>query len=424
MPRSAGTYTPPSNSVYPAVSNTVINPTDFNSFVSDLSTAVTQSIAVDGSSTITNNIPLNGHKLTGLAAAAVNGDAVRYEQISGLLAGGSADPTLITIAALTPTTGQGIYFTGSDVAATYWIPFDVSTGGPVADAQGRLTLTTAVPVTTSDVTGATTIRYTPYRGTRVPIWDGTNWTQKVFTELSNITTNSATGNAGPAAVTTNSNYDLFVWSNSGVLTLTRGPAWTSDTARGSGAGTTQITMQNGVYTNTVAITNGPGAGLGTYVGTVRSDGSSQINDSVLKRHVWNYFNRVPRSMVRIESGSWTYSSASIRQANGSANNQLAMVRGLDEDVALARSAAQVFSSGATIREVGSIIGLDSTSAAAAGLLGGDGECTSSVFALLRSDYCGYPGLGSHLLQLLEYAGGADTQTWVGSQVGIQATVQA
>ena len=142
--------------------------------------------------------------------------------------------------------------------------------------QGRLTLVTATPVMTSNQTGKTTLYYTPYRGATIPIYDGSKWTHMVFSELSNITTNSSTGNAGPAAVTTNSNYDLFVWNNSGTLTLTRGPAWSSDTSRGTGAGTTQLTMVNGIWTNTVAITNGPGAGLGTYVGTVRSDGSSQI----------------------------------------------------------------------------------------------------------------------------------------------------
>ncbi len=130
---------------------------------------------------------------------------------------------------------------------------------------------------TSDQSGKTTIYYTPYNGNQVVIYDWMNMLSTSFSELSNITTNSSTGNAGPAAVAANSNYDLFVWNNSGTVMLTRGPAWSSDAARGTGAGTTELQCINGILTNKVAITNGPGANLGTYVGTVRSDGSSQIN---------------------------------------------------------------------------------------------------------------------------------------------------
>lgn len=44
----------------------------------------------------------------------------------------------------------------------------------IADVNGRLTLTTGVPVTIADVTGASavTIRFTPYKGNRLPLYDG------------------------------------------------------------------------------------------------------------------------------------------------------------------------------------------------------------------------------------------------------------
>jgi hypothetical protein len=143
--------------------------------------------------------------------------------------------------------------------------------------QGRLTLASGSPVMTANQASATTIYYSPYNGNQVPLYDGVSaFAATTFAELSNVTTNSSTGNAGPAAVTTTKNYDLFVWSNAGTPTLTRGGAWNSDTVRSS---TTENDLQriNGVWTNKNAITNGPAANRGTYVGTVRSDGSSQIN---------------------------------------------------------------------------------------------------------------------------------------------------
>lgn len=75
--------------------------------------------------------------------------------------------------------------------------------GAIQGHRGRLTLTSGVAVLTGDVSGASTIYFTPYGGQLVPIYDGTRWSMRVFAELSNITTNSSTGKAGPAAVTTN-----------------------------------------------------------------------------------------------------------------------------------------------------------------------------------------------------------------------------
>ena len=130
-------------------------------------------------------------------------------------------------------------------------------GGGSSIPQGRLTLLTVTPVMASNQTGKTTIYYTPYTGNQMPIYNGTSFASASFAELSNITTNSSTGNAGPAAVAANSNYDLFVWLNGTTATLTRGPAWTSDTARGTGTGTTELQRINGIWTNKNAITNGP-----------------------------------------------------------------------------------------------------------------------------------------------------------------------
>lgn len=81
MPRSGtGVYTLPSpqNPVY---GGETILAADVNATNSDIADALTHSVATDGQSTITANIPMNNHKLTGLAAGTSPGDATVYEQL-------------------------------------------------------------------------------------------------------------------------------------------------------------------------------------------------------------------------------------------------------------------------------------------------------------------------------------------------------
>lgn len=260
---------------------------------------------------------------------------------------------------------------GNTIWTTDPLSFTQTVPTAVYTPQGRLTLASGSPVMTSNQLAATTIYYTPYVGNQIPVYDGTSFSGLTFTELSNLTAQSSTGSAGPAAVTTNSNYDLFVWSNNGVATLTRGPAWTSDTARGTGAGTTELTRVYGVLVNANAITNGPAANKGTYVGTVRSNGSSQIdwqqgaiaaNGTAALLGVWNMYNRVAVSgVIGDTTDSWTYAGAAFRAANGSNTMRCSFVQGWTEDYVTARYDVPAAASGAIAING---IGLNSTTAAA------------------------------------------------------------
>lgn len=274
---------------------------------------------------------------------------------------------------------------------------------------GRLTLTTATPVTTADVTAATTLYFTPYRGNAVMLYTGSKWVLHNLTELSI---------AVPA--TTVTMYDVFLDYNSGTpqLALT---AWTDDTTRA-----TALTTQDGVY-----VKNGDTEQR--YIGNMRTTGSSgQTEDSLAKRFVWNYYNRVRRPMRVIDTtDSWEYTTATFRQARGSTANQLDYIVGVQEDVveAMVYSIASNSAAGTNIR-VG--IGVDSTSdPTTAGLqLGG-----SSVTAVagegeeVTSFYSGFPGIGRHYLARLEFSEAAGTTTWLGDfgaadglQTGIQGSI--
>lgn len=282
-----------------------------------------------------------------------------------------------------------------------------------ATPGGRLTLTTGTPVTPGDVSGATTVYYTPHKNARIALYDGAKWVNTPFAELSQTTSDTT---KSPAAVANNSNYDVYVWNDAGTIRATRGYAWTSDTALGSGAGTAQRALQDGILVNAVAITNGPGAGKGRYVGTIRSDGSAAINDTAAKRHVWNKNNQVERAMfVADPAASWSYSSATRRQANANAANQLDMVRGLDEGIVNARVMAAASSSSAS-DEVEASIGLDSTTTPATACLYEFVDINTVNLAHVASAlYSGAPGLGRHVLTWLETAPiHSGTVTWLGT----------
>lgn len=126
-----------------------------------------------------------------------------------------------------------------------------------------------------------------------------------------------------------------------VTRLSRGPLWTSNTARGTGAGTTELELVKGIYLNKVSITNGPAANRGTYLGTIRTNGSSQVDYSVGgsasggtagSLGVWNMYNRNLAVAKSTDSGtSYTYTSNTIRQARASAGNQISFIVGLIVD---------------------------------------------------------------------------------------------
>ena len=84
----------------PVVAGTVISSTAFNALTSDLATGLSTAITKDGQTTVTANIPLAGFKITGLGAATVGTDAVRYSQIQ------SNTDKLVTVSGTDTLTGS------------------------------------------------------------------------------------------------------------------------------------------------------------------------------------------------------------------------------------------------------------------------------------------------------------------------------
>lgn len=195
-------------------------------------------------------------------------------------------------------------------------------------------------VPNADVNGATTLYYTPIVGNLAPIYVGGQFFPTTFAELSLGLTASHSANAL---------YDVFLFNNSGTLTVATGPAWATATAgscaRGTGAGTPQLSRVGGFWVNTVSMTarNGAstytiGAGLGTYVGSIFIDGAAgQVSCHVAsgqsrKWGIWNAYNRRPLALqVSDPTSSWNYSTNTTRQSNAAAGNALTVFCGLPEE---------------------------------------------------------------------------------------------
>lgn len=174
----------------------------------------------------------------------------------------------------------------------------------------RLTLTTGVPVTSTDVTAATTIYCTPITGNRIGLAD----------TAGNVTVRTSAEFSIAVPATTATVYDVFAYSNAGVPTLEL-LAWTNPTTRATGI----VLTTTGFYTKSGDLTR-------RYLASVRTTAvSGQTEDSATKRFVWNYYHRVPRALLKIDgTASWGYSIATWRQANGAATNQVETVVGVAE----------------------------------------------------------------------------------------------
>ena len=176
-----------------------------------------------------------------------------------------------------------------------------------AICNGRLTLTSATPVTTTDVTNAGTLYFTPFRGAMVALYNGTRWELFRFTEISLA-----------LSVTSGTNYDVFLYESSGAVAMEL-TAWSGNTTRA-----TALALQDGIYVKSGTTTR-------RYVGTIRGSASNKTEDSQAKRFVWNYYNRVPRDLYRTDATvSWTYTTFAWRAGNNSSSNIVEVVVGVQE----------------------------------------------------------------------------------------------
>jgi hypothetical protein len=162
--------------------------------------------------------------------------------------------------------------------------------------NGRLTLTSGVPITTTNVTAATSIYFTPYLGNLITLWNGSYWNTISFTEQSLSLTGLTSGKP----------FDVFGYLSGSSLAL-ENLIWTNDTTRA-----TSITLQDGRYCK-----NGDKTKL--YLGSFYTTTTGQTEDSETKRFVINHYNSQKRSLTAqsiIGTGTCPINSTSWVKING------------------------------------------------------------------------------------------------------------
>lgn len=110
MPRNgSGTYSKPANT--DAVTGQTIESSKFNSLTDDFEQALTDSLAADGQKPMSGNLAMGNNKITGLAAASNNGDALRYEQ--GVKIAGDTMTGQLVLPDAGPTSDKAAGFRGA-----------------------------------------------------------------------------------------------------------------------------------------------------------------------------------------------------------------------------------------------------------------------------------------------------------------------
>lgn len=257
--------------------------------------------------------------------------------------------------------------------------------------EARLTLTSGTPVTTSDVTGAGTIYYTPFKGNRITLYSASQTIWRVY-ELSEISI------AVPA--TTDTVYDIFVYDNAGTVTL-EAVAWTDTTTRA-----TDIAYQNGIAVK-------DGATNKKYVGSFQTTSvSGQTEDSVANRLLFNAYNRFYKPLNIVDTtDSWNYTTETWRVFNnGTTTNLVRFVDGIGDDIINIQVIGSSSNATPATSSVG--IGVNSTSTNSAQIHGAiSGSATSQQTAF----YDGIGRVGANSIYPLEISQAAGTTTWYGDR---------
>jgi len=298
--------------------------------------------------------------------------------------------------------------------------------------SGRLTLTSGTPVMTASATTQSVIYYDCYQGNTVPVYTGST---DLFLPIGSCEVSTALESTGAGVLNAAGVFDVWAVSIGSALTLCvatngSGGGWASDsggsnTARGTGYSqldrTTRpyITNKNSLANCYNGTTNEGtiSANQATYLGTILTDaasagkvsftyGAAASGGTAGRFGVWNNYNRVYITTNVIDSGAvYNYSSATIRQARGSAGNQITWVFGLSEDGIIASYTGSL----QTTANAGSAalfgFGFDATNAFSGQYAGVEAATAAQYSQLGATGTSWLPGAGVHVLSANENSDG-------------------
>jgi len=255
--------------------------------------------------------------------------------------------------------------------------------------EGRLTLSTGVPVPVSDIGSSANVYFTPYKGNRIALYSaGYGWRLYTFSELT----------LDISAVADDKNLDIWMYDNAGAITLAY-TEWSNDTLRA-----TAIAYQDGVPCKSSALAY-------RYLGTVRTSAAGEVCDTKAFRYVWNCCNRRPRPLKKVDATqSWTYASTDPRIMNNDSNNKLQFVIGLDEDPVFVKHMVSVSGSSTPYNTIG--LNLDASDDYHDDCIFGSAMNTSQQQHTATLEV--FPGVGYHYIAMVENGRASNTSTFNGN----------
>lgn len=209
--------------------------------------------------------------------------------------------------------------------------------------QGRLTLSSGVPIQKVDQVTVSSLWYAPSPGGFVPV------NGSLVNFKASVTDTVGLELTLGSYVTAGNIYDIFVFLNAGLPQLCAGPAWTSSGAGVSTISTSgAIALNNGVFVNSSSalickwgasagtsaqIAAGAATELGRIIGAGTGTVTVQINPAASSggTNTEMYMcNTYQKQYVNVKNqdvtATWSYASSTTRNANGSANNRINMVQ--------------------------------------------------------------------------------------------------
>lgn len=279
-----------------------------------------------------------------------------------------------------------------------WFHYDAiqsvySTGGSVVDpgrCDFRLSGLSATPIMTADSTTLSNLFLAEHRGHHISLFDGSNWQDVAPAAEISL---AVTGRTADLPV------DVFGFLSGGVLTMEL-LNWATAAARA-----TALARLDGVLVKA-------GDATRRWLGSFRPRSATTFHwvrngdDLPCKFDLFNASNRMDFGFaLRALVNTWAYATATIRQAQASANYQVDIMNGIQEECFGATLSANSSTATTTINR-GVAIGFDSTTAFLPGSMTGGSTNSAAVAAEQQSvAHCAHqPTIGSHKYTWLEYGG--------------------
>lgn len=362
-----------------------------------------------GSSGVT--LQASGSTVTGSPFATLN--VVAQGPLSASIVNAGGGTATLTISGSLSGSGVTVRSSGVDSSTSQMSTLDFINGtvtvvGSVAKvslptsqilptAPGlRLTLSSSVPVVTTDAPSGSILYYTPYTSGLIWTYDSSVWAPHLTNEISLTLSTLLSGD----------NYDVFAYWTGSAVALELSNAWASTTTRSDA-----LARQDGVQVKSSDHSR-------RYIGTIRTTGGTTTEDSKTNRYLYNEYNRVTRFLLATEfsnTANWQYGSTVIRPANNDSRNSFNYVTG---DAATILRARVDTSAGGVVSGSGRVgIGIDSTTVNSSTLNTIHDTLTGNALSGPFAVYRGYPGLGKHSATWLEWSQSNSNVRFFGTQSG-------